>query len=112
MWLLLIACTNPRCHAPCEKLFGDGPGECNLQVPGYEGATGREAILAECLDHCDAALETPGDVGDYSPNERSSANEEVALENREQARAWIDCVEEVSCDYLQEGYCAPTVSFP
>jgi hypothetical protein len=107
----LIGC-GPDCATSCDKLFGDGPGECNIQIPGKEGTTGRQEMIRECNAHCDSALARNGDVGDYSPNERASANDEVSLENEKQAAMWMDCVAETDCDFLGEGYCAPVTNFP
>ncbi|MFZ5477828.1 MAG: hypothetical protein ACOZNI_13720 [Myxococcota bacterium] len=107
----LIGC-GPDCQSSCDKIFGDGPDECNIQLPGHEGATGRQEMTSACMSHCEAALARNGEIGDYSPNERSSANDSISLENEKQAAAWMDCVAETECSFLDEGYCAPVKNFP
>ena len=110
--LVALQGCGPDCQSSCDKLFGDGEGECNIQVPGKEGEAGRVEMTRDCVSHCEQALARNGDVGDYSPNERAGANDEVSLDNEKQAALWMDCVEATSCDYLGENYCAPTTNFP
>jgi hypothetical protein len=115
MLLLAVLGTGcgPDCESSCEKLFGDGPDECNIQVAGHSGATGRSYMIAQCMNHCQAAMERNGEVGDYDPNVRPQGNNEVSLENEKQAALWMDCVAETSCENLgTNGYCQPTTNFP
>ena len=39
-------------------------------------------------------------------------DDDVALENEQQAALWMDCVAETSCDNLDKNYCAPVKNFP
>jgi hypothetical protein len=105
--LALSACSGPTCQSSCEKLFGDDPGECDIQIPN----TDPEDMLVECLAHCDDAMARNGDVGTYDPNQRS-VGAEVSLLNEKQAALWMDCVDQTACDLLKEGSCAPTQNFP
>ena len=60
-----------------------------------------------CLDKCEDALEKPGTIGEYTPDEKTLNNQSVELGNDQQAAAWMDCIAETSCDNLADGYCAP-----
>lgn len=102
----------PSCYDACEKIFGDSDGQCNIQIPGKEGESGRSEMINKCVAHCESALNRAGEVGDYSPNERASGDDDVALENEQQAALWMDCVAETSCDNLDKNYCAPVKNFP
>ena len=108
---LASGCAGPDCYTSCEKIFGDGEGECNIQIPGKEGASGREEMINSCLAHCEAAMKRNGDIGTYSPNERTSSGDDVSLDNEKQAALWMDCVDETSCDNLNKNYCAPVKNF-
>lgn len=100
-WLLLLTGCGPDCQATCNRLYQES--ECNIQSPG---AT-RDALVTRCNQECEGALETPGEVGDYQPNEYTPANESVTLENDKMAATWMDCVSATSCELLNDGYCAP-----
>ena len=102
----------PSCRDACEKIFGDGDGECNIQIPGKEGASGRAEMVSTCVSHCESAMNRSGEIGDYSPNERASGDDDIALENEQQAALWMDCVADTSCDNLNSNYCAPVKNFP
>lgn len=100
------------CTTACLKLFGDKEKQCNIQVPGHTGDQGRQDMINTCEDHCEQAMGQAGELGDYNPNERSSGNEDVAIENDAQAAVWMDCISETACDDLNSNYCAPTTNFP
>jgi hypothetical protein len=102
----------PDCNTSCEKIFGDSSGECNIQIPGKVGASGREEMISACVAHCEYAMKRNGDIGDYSPNERASGDDDISLENEKQAALWMDCVAETSCTNLDKNYCAPVKNFP
>ncbi len=106
---LLAGCADAHdCNKSCEKLFGQQAGECNIPIPGHTG----DEMLTMCEDHCEQAMSQAGEAGDYNPNERTSGNEDVALENDAQAALWMQCVDETACDDLKSNYCAPTTNFP
>jgi hypothetical protein len=109
---LFVSACGPDCQSSCDKLFGDKSDECNIVVPGRSDDAGRQDLRNECVSHCQQALARNGDVGDYSPDERSSSADEVVLENEKQAALWMDCVAETSCEDLNSNYCAPTTNFP
>lgn len=105
---LVAGCGEPvDCRSSCEKLFGDGDGECNLQVPGRDA----QDMTNDCLATCNYAMARAGELGDYNPDERSGGNQDVTITNDQQAAAWMDCIAETSCDDLQANYCAPTTNF-
>src|SRR5688500_4547390 len=108
--LSLIAC-GPDCQSSCDKLFGDGSEECNITVAGNSDAAGQQRLTRDCVTQCESALARTGEIGDYSPNERPNANDEVSLENEKQAAMWMDCIAETECEYLKDNYCAPTTNF-
>ena len=101
----------PDCYSSCEKLFGDAADECDIQIPGKSGESGRQEMIAQCATHCQAAMRNNGDIGDYTPNERASGDDDIALENEKQAALWMDCVAETSCDNLNKNYCAPVKNY-
>lgn len=111
--VFLAACgTQHDCQTACLKLFGNQDGNCNIQVPGKSGDQGRQDMISTCSDHCEQAMGQAGEAGDYNPNERTSGNEDVGLENDAQAALWMDCIDETACDDLNSNYCAPTTNFP
>ncbi len=64
-------------------------------------------MYSECVAACDDALDVPGDLDGYDPDERNVSGDKVILENEKQAAAWMDCVAETACEGLEDGYCAP-----
>ncbi len=90
------------CISPCEKLYL-GADSCEIMRPG----TSQEDLYEACMDHCGEAMAQSGDIGDYDPDERQGSSAAASLENRAQAQAWIECIEETSCEDLNLGYCAP-----
>ena len=107
--VLLVAsgCADSVCAPTCEKIYGTGAGECNIQVPGHDGASGQTGLQAECLDMCQEAARQPGEVGDYDPNVRTDASDTVTLDNSAQVELWAQCIEETACSDINLGYCAP-----
>jgi hypothetical protein len=88
------------CTAPCERLYGSESDQCNLQVPGVDD---QDALVDECVAKCEDAAAEDGDLGDYDPNRRVPASEEVVLENAAQVEAWAECIEMTSCEILSSG---------
>lgn len=102
----------PDCQSTCNKLYQTE--QCGIVSPGQT----QSELLSTCLDSCESALGTPGEVGDYDPNEYTPASVSVELQNDKQAAVWMDCVAETSCcllgagnecssDNATPGYCAP-----
>lgn len=101
--LLATAC-GPTCDSTCGKIYGQlADGNCNQRIPGEDPS----ASFDRCVDRCEAALDTPGELGDYSPRDRITSGVIPDLENEKQAAVWMDCVDELSCDLLDDGFCAP-----
>lgn len=100
--------SGPSCYSACEKLYGEGDGACNIQIPSRTG----QEMQGDCISHCVSAMNNAGEIGDYEPNERASSDDQVALENEQQAALWMDCVAETSCENLEKNYCAPVKNFP
>lgn len=109
--LLGAGCDTHDCADTCGRVFEQGlvGGEqaCAAEHPGQNTEEAVEACLSECED----ALDNPGPMGSYNPNERASGSQaSPELVTDMQAAAWMDCVWTTDCDFLREGYCAP-VSF-
>ena len=102
----LLAGCGPDCRSSCERLYLDGPDQCNINVADQVGAEGADELVRNCMATCDDAMTKTGELGDYDPNVRGSADS-VTLQNEKQAAAWMDCVAETSCDNLGDGYCPP-----
>ncbi|MSQ01357.1 MAG: hypothetical protein EXR71_05605 [Myxococcales bacterium] len=100
----LVGC-GPNCRSTCERLYGSGEDECNINVPDFEGEEGANRLVIECQQVCDGAMADAGSVGSYDPN--SNADEDVSIANEKQAALWMDCVDGTSCDNLGKGYCQP-----
>lgn len=100
---LLQGC-GPTCQSTCTKLYQPG-GECQIERPGRTTSE----LYDSCMSACDDALSQPGEVGSYNPYERqnSATSATSALKNDQRAAVWMDCIAETSCDYLEDGYCAP-----
>ena len=97
-------CIGPSCQSTCNKIFGEPPDQCGLQVPGKE----LEESFKDCRDECEFALTQAGEIGDYDPFEANTGGFAATLDNEKQAAMWMDCVEQHSCQDLSEGFCAPT----
>jgi len=107
LFLLLAACEDKSdalyhdCDDTCERIYLES--ECNIQRPGRT----QDELIELCTGECEEAAKTEGELGDYTPREYTPASEAVTLETDAQAEAWMDCVEETSCELLTDGYCAP-----
>ena len=97
----LVGC-GPNCNSTCQALYGDQPN-CQIQ----RGGKSQTELLSDCQNYCEEALKHPGDLGDYQPYEAIGSTQSVELENEKQAAMWMECVSEMSCDRLTDGYCAP-----
>lgn len=108
---LLAGCQGPSCQAACDKIFGDGDGECNIIPAGVTTEVEIQRLERDCVAQCQAALANPGEITDgYDPNERNSSAD-VSLHTDKDAAIWMECVEQTACEDLDGGYCAPTKSF-
>lgn len=93
-----------RCEETCDRIYGSEEGQCFIERPG----TTTDMLTEACVERCEEAVEEEeGGMGDYDPNERTSPSMSFELQNRTQAVAWMDCVEQTSCENLTNGYCAP-----
>lgn len=105
---LSAGCETHDCVSTCQRLFVDGQvggtTACGIAHPGQS----TEDLLDACSYECEGALENPGEMGKYNPDERVTGSTSVSLETDVQAAAWMDCVWATDCRYLEEGYCAPT----
>lgn len=91
----------PNCQSTCDRLFS--VDECGIQ----RNEKSPEEVRNDCIASCEEALTVPGPVGDYNPDERKSGSQTIKLETDQQAAVWMECVEETSCAFLEDGYCAP-----
>jgi|GEM_PF-3446914 len=93
----------PDCQSTCNRLYSQN--ECDIQRAGIE----RVELTDTCMERCETALTKPGDADpDYNPGEKMPPSKEVEesiVETDTEAAMWMDCVEETSCDLLDEGYC-------
>ena len=103
--VLLVGCAREVCVGTCDRIFDKN--YCGLPDPDT-AMSWPAAMYDDCIPQCEAAYKTDGDLGAYDPYTPVSRDTLVVLENRAQVRAWADCVDEMSCDALNEGYCAPT----
>ena len=104
--LVLQSACGPDCQSTCEKLYSRG-GECKFTSPGDPDG---EKSFSVCSESCEEALATPGDAGDYNPNEKTSSSQSISLDNDQQAAMWMDCVAEKSCELIKSTggrFCAP-----
>jgi hypothetical protein len=96
-----LAGCGPSCQEACNRIHS--PSECAYQVPGESPDT----MYRICVDDCELALKTPGELGGYDPEIRNTSDEAPELTNDKQAAVWMDCVVETACEDLADGYCAP-----
>lgn len=105
--VLLAAGCGPNCQTTCQRLYADGiqdgQEDCGIGRPGRT----QGELIDQCNDYCEAALDTPGDLGSFDPYTRAGSNESITLENERQAALWMECVADTTCTRLNEGYCAP-----
>jgi hypothetical protein len=99
---LLTSCNGANCQSTCQTLYGEG--ECSIPTPGRSS----DQAYDDCVSSCDYALSHVGEMGDYDPNERNTSGQSPVLENEVQAAAWMNCVENTSCELINDGYCAPS----
>ncbi len=97
----LLGGCGPSCQEACNKIWAKS--ECDIQVPGVS----QDSMYNDCVDHCENALDTPGELRGYDPEERQTDSTTVELETDKQAAVWMDCVVETACEDLTKGYCAP-----
>ena len=90
-----------RCAETCERIYSEDG--CNIQRPGTTSAELTDHCLIACLD----AWAVAGEVGDYDPFSLTPSSTAITLDNRAQVELWNQCVEDLSCEELEEGYCAP-----
>ncbi|TNE87938.1 MAG: hypothetical protein EP330_16740 [Deltaproteobacteria bacterium] len=101
---LLASGCGPTCASTCGKIYGQlADGNCNQRIPGEDPT----ASFDRCVEECEFALSQPGELNGYNPHERITSGEIPDLENEKQAAAWMDCVDELSCELLDDGFCAP-----
>ncbi|NOY27313.1 MAG: hypothetical protein GXP62_15705 [Oligoflexia bacterium] len=84
----------PTCYTACGKLYRE---ECNISAPGQT----QSELLSDCVDTCQAALNNPGEVGDYDPFEPTSSTNAITIDTDRQAALWMDCVDQSSCENIK-----------
>jgi hypothetical protein len=98
----VFAGCGPTCQSSCTRIWGPGADNCGLERPGLSFAD----AFDRCVKRCELALKTPGEVGSYDPDQ-VGAGRSGQLENERQAALWMQCVEETSCNRINDGHCAP-----
>ncbi len=101
----LTSACGANCQSTCQRIYSSS--ECNIAVAGFNDANGRAELIRECVTRCEGALDHPGELGNYDPNDRTTSGDTVELRNEVQAAAWMDCVESTACEQLSQGFCAP-----
>ena len=101
---LLASGCGPNCQSTCDRLYGQTGEDCQIVRPG--GATSTD-LKNECMRVCEDALDIPGELEGYNPDEWQGSSDSVTIENDKQAAVWMDCIAETSCEDLEKGYCAP-----
>jgi hypothetical protein len=91
----------PSCQSTCHRIHS--PNECQIATPGQDWTDG----YRECVDMCEAALQQPGPLGSYNPDEPPPAGTTAHLKNERQAALWMQCVDETACELINAGHCAP-----
>jgi len=113
MWMVVVGLLGcflkddgvETCALACDTLYQEG--ECDISRPGR--------TAAELLDYCNLACveawaidcEEEDCLGDFDPYDNLTSGSTVALTNREQAELWTDCIQDMTCDEIRDGYCAP-----
>jgi hypothetical protein len=91
------------CQEACNRLYQES--ECNIIEVGNQT---RDERILDCVQDCENALETPGEIReDYDPYEYTPQDEAVEFTNDKEAALWMECVAETSCELIADGYCAP-----
>lgn len=107
-----LAGCGPTCQSTCQRMYGDGPGECYVSAKQLS----RVEAAQRCADACANAMNTPGDAPAfndprYNPSLQytSSVSLTATLENQNHAAAWMDCVwsfeDDVCHDKLEDQFC-------
>lgn len=78
---------------------------CGLTYAGVTPAKGE----ASCLYFCDAAMQNEeGEAReDYESGLQSGSHEVDDPRNRKEIELWIECVMDMECIYLADGFCSP-----
>ena len=98
---VMVGCGS-NCQAACNYKYNIS--ECSVLPPGWGDRS--DELIQMCIAECENALEKPGDVGSYDPDDRNTSGEAVTLENERQAALWMDCILESACERIEQGYCA------
>jgi hypothetical protein len=93
----------PNCQTTCSRLYGTTGDACGIT----RQATTETELMNTCMEKCEYALDHPGEVGSYNPDERQGSSAPRELETDKQAALWMDCIAETACEDLLHGYCAP-----
>ena len=94
----------PTCQSTCNRLYQEGGGDCSIPSAGLA----RSELMSLCMDECENALAIPGDArSDYQPDVYTPADKSIIFKNDKEVALWMDCVENTSCELLEDGYCAP-----
>lgn len=97
----LLAGCGPSCQSSCSRIFD--PSQCDIRIPGEAW----QEVRDDCISKCEDALNQPGEIAGYDPYEVNTSGTSVVLENEKQAALWMECVENTSCQDIDDGYCAP-----
>jgi|GEM_PF-1477368 len=84
----------PNCYSACSKLYQE---ECHISAAGQT----ENDLMTECVQTCQDALTTPGEVGSYDPDQPQASTNAITIDNDRQAALWMDCVDQASCENIE-----------
>jgi hypothetical protein len=97
----------PDCRQSCERLYGSGTDQCDINASGYDGEAGAQELISDCTNTCEQAMTESGTAETYDPNSKQGSSERIEITNEAEAAEWMDCIELTSCENIKEGYCQP-----
>jgi hypothetical protein len=100
---VVAAGCGPNCQSTCERLYFEDAANCGVPTPGRD----TDEAFRDCINACEEALDAPGELGTYNPDDRQTSGESIILQNETQAAAWMECVDQTSCEDINAGYCEP-----
>lgn len=85
----------PDCYSACDKLYRE---ECNITAAGQT----QNDLLQDCIDVCQEALVTPGEVtAGYDPFSPTASSNAITINTDRDAALWMDCVDQSSCENIK-----------
>lgn len=105
--VLLGSGCGPDCRSSCERLYGSGTNQCDINASGYEGEAGAAEMIGDCTNECEEAMTEAGTAESYDPNSKQGSSKRIEITNEAEAAEWMDCIDVTSCDNIKDGFCMP-----